>query len=158
MSAQEISGVRVVPSRSPKVSALRLVTSEDVERVRRELAARQATEDRLRKEKASIGGAHRRQVVRGTSVRPSLLDLSIRAAGFVLAAMVCFVVGLALMNYSAVERGESVVVQAGDTLWSVAVSVPEAPSVSAAMEDIKELNDLRSDVLNVGQGLILPRY
>ena len=96
--------------------------------------------------------------MRGTSARPSLLDLSIRAAGFVLAAMVCFVVGLALMNYSAVERGESVVVQAGDTLWSVAVSVPEAPSVSAAMEDIKELNDLRSDVLNVGQGLILPRY
>ncbi len=157
MSAQEISGVRLVPSRSPKVSALRLVTSEDVERVRRELAARQATEDRLRKEKASVGGANR-QIVGGMSVRPSLLDLSIRVAGFVLAAMVCFVVGLALMNYSAVERGESVVVQAGDTLWSVAVSVPEAPSVSAAMEDIKELNDLRSDVLNVGQGLILPRY
>ncbi len=158
MSAQEISGVRVVPTRSSKVSALRLVTSEDVERVRKEWASRQAVEAEVVAGRGVGNGAFCRQSLSKLSVPSGLLDVTIRAAGFVLAAMVCFVIGLLLMDYSAVEGGESVVVQAGDTLWSVAMSVPAAPSVSAAVEDIKELNDLNSDILSVGQDLILPRY
>lgn len=158
MSAQEISGVRVVSAKSPKVSALRLVTSEDIERLRKELASRRAVEIVPLGEKGVATGAFYRQPSTKPFVSSGLLDLAIRASGFVLAAMVCFVIGMLLMEYSTVDRGESVVVQTGDTLWSVAMSVPEAPSVSSAVEDIKELNGLSSDILNVGQDLVLPRY
>ena len=158
MSVQEISGVHVVSTRSPKVSALRLVTSEDVERLRRELASRRAGESTPPGRKGVSAGVVRQQPSPKPFASFGLLDMTIRAAGFVLAAMVCFVIGVLLMDYSAVDRGGSVVVQTGDTLWSVAMTVPEAPSVSAAVEDIKELNGLSSDILNVGQDLILPRY
>lgn len=158
MSVQEISGVHVVSTRSPKVSALRLVTSENVEQLRRELASHRAGETAPPGRKCVKAGVLRQQPSPKSLASFGLLDLTIRAAGFVLAAMVCFVIGVLLMDYSAVDRGGSVVVQTGDTLWSVAMSVPEAPSVSAAVEDIKELNGLSSDILNVGQDLILPRY
>ncbi|MFT3943132.1 MAG: LysM peptidoglycan-binding domain-containing protein [Ancrocorticia sp.] len=165
MGALEISVGRVVPTRSPKATTLRLVTSEDVERVRQEMAARQATPKSLRERKVAEGtylrelsGMRLGEPSRKVTATPGYLDMAIRVVGFALAAMVCFVVGLALMDFSSVEPGGSLLVQPGDTLWSVATLVPEAPSVSAAVEDIKELNGLRSDILNVGQGLILPRY
>ncbi len=157
MSAQEISDVHVVSTRSLKVSALRLVTSEDLERVRRELAVRQVTPGFLKAGMASEG-LRLRQSLRRELIASRFLDLAIRIAGFVLAVMVCFVVGLALLEYSGVDSGGRVVVQTGDTLWTVAMSVPEAPSIMAAVEDIKELNGLRSDTLSAGQDLILPRY
>ena len=157
MGAQEISSVRLVSTRSMKVSTLRLVTSEDVERARKELVARQATSTFAGKG-AATEGMRLQHAPRQVPVASRFLDLTIRVAGFVFATMVFFVIGVALVNYSEVESGGRVVVQTGDTLWSVAMSVPEVPSITAAIEDIKELNGLQSDTLSVGQDLIIPRY
>ncbi len=86
------------------------------------------------------------------------IDLAIKAAAVVLAILVVVTVGVVLGSGAAIPVGDAVVVQVGDTLWSLASSIPEVPSVGIAVADIQELNGLASDSLAVGQNLVLPRY
>ena len=52
--------------------------------------------------------------------------------------------------------GSSVVVQSGDTLWSIASSLGEDGDVRAVVDEIQRLNDLRDAELHPGQILLLP--
>ncbi len=52
--------------------------------------------------------------------------------------------------------GSSVVVQPGDTLWSIASALPGDDDVRALIDDIQELNDLQGAQLRPGQVLLLP--
>ena len=51
---------------------------------------------------------------------------------------------------------ESVVVQSGDTLWSIAEDVAGTADVRAVVARIQQLNDLQGTVLVPGQVLELP--
>jgi LysM repeat protein len=51
---------------------------------------------------------------------------------------------------------QSVVVQPGDTLWSVATSLDGDGDVRAVVDEIQQLNGLDSEVLLPGQTLLLP--
>jgi len=51
-----------------------------------------------------------------------------------------------------------VVVQSGDTLWSIAEGVEGAPDTATAVADIAALNGLPSHAVAPGQVLELPRY
>jgi hypothetical protein len=51
---------------------------------------------------------------------------------------------------------ESVVVQPGDTLWSIATSLVGDGDVRAVVDEIQELNGLNGGVLVPGQTLLLP--
>ncbi|HVD29741.1 MAG TPA: LysM peptidoglycan-binding domain-containing protein [Mycobacteriales bacterium] len=50
----------------------------------------------------------------------------------------------------------SVVVQQGDTLWSIASSLDGDRDVRAVVDEIQELNGLRSAEVRPGQILLLP--
>jgi len=50
----------------------------------------------------------------------------------------------------------SVVVQPGDTLWSIAASLEGDGDVRAAVDEIQQLNGLHDAVLIPGQILLLP--
>jgi LysM repeat protein len=50
----------------------------------------------------------------------------------------------------------SVVVQPGDTLWSIATSLEGAGDVRVLVDEIQELNGLDSAVLVPGRTLLLP--
>ena len=50
----------------------------------------------------------------------------------------------------------SVVVQSGDTLWSIATTLDGDGDVRALVDEIQELNGLNSAVLVPGQTLLLP--
>ncbi len=50
----------------------------------------------------------------------------------------------------------TVVVQAGDTLWSIAASHYPADDVRARVDDIEQANGLSGPVIRVGQTLQLP--
>ncbi|MFT0847869.1 LysM peptidoglycan-binding domain-containing protein [Actinomycetaceae bacterium L2_0104] len=86
------------------------------------------------------------------------VDLAIKVAAALLVVVAVAVAAIVLGVGTASTVGDVVVVQAGDTLWSVASAVPGAPSVSTAVADIQELNGLGSSALSVGQDLLLPRY
>ena len=74
--------------------------------------------------------------------------------------LLCSVALVGLGIGFALKGGEvsGVVVQPGDSLYSIAASLPDAPSPTQAAEDIRFLNSLESDNLRVGQTLILPEY
>src|SRR4051812_40060941 len=50
----------------------------------------------------------------------------------------------------------SVVVQPGDTLWSIASSLDSGGDVRAVVDEIQELNGLRTSALRPGQILLVP--
>jgi hypothetical protein len=52
--------------------------------------------------------------------------------------------------------GSSVVVQPGDTLWSIASGLHDDGDVRALIDEIQELNGLESAELHPGQSLLLP--
>jgi nucleoid-associated protein YgaU len=52
--------------------------------------------------------------------------------------------------------GSSVVVQSGDTLWSIASAVAEDADVRAVVDEIQDLNGLDGAELRPGQVLVLP--
>ena len=74
--------------------------------------------------------------------------------------LLCSVALVGLGIGFALKGGEvpGVVVQPGDSLYSIAASLPDAPSPAQAAEDIRFLNALEGDNLQVGQTLILPEY
>lgn len=53
---------------------------------------------------------------------------------------------------------ESVIVQSGDTLWSIASGIEGASTTQSAVNDIVSLNGLGTEEISVGQKLLLPSY
>ena len=73
------------------------------------------------------------------------------------AAVSLFGVGLALGAHGSTSAGYTmVVVQAGDTLWSIAVEHYPADDVRVRVDDIEQANGLARPTIQVGQTLRLP--
>jgi hypothetical protein len=54
------------------------------------------------------------------------------------------------------HAGSTVVVQPGDTLWSIAANRYPADDVRVRVEDIERANNLSGPVIQVGETLLLP--
>lgn len=77
------------------------------------------------------------------------------AAVFLLALSVSL--GLAVVAHSGTApQDATVVVQAGDTLWSIAAEHYPTSDVRARVADLERVNGLRSPVIQVGETLRLP--
>ena len=75
----------------------------------------------------------------------------------VLAACSLATVGLAKVAYGGSTPADAtVVVQPGDTLWSIATAHYPADDVRARVDDIERLNGLQSPLIEVGETLHLP--
>ena len=73
------------------------------------------------------------------------------------AAVSLFGVGLALGAQGSTSAGyTTVVVQPGDTLWSIAVEHYPADDVRVRVDDIEQANGLSGPTIVVGQTLRLP--
>ena len=73
------------------------------------------------------------------------------------AAVSLFGVGLALGAHGSTSAGyATVVVQPGDTLWSIAVEHYPADDVRVRVDDIEQANGLAGPAIQVGQTLRLP--
>lgn len=76
--------------------------------------------------------------------------------------MVGAVLALAGTGFAVVAHGSSprpdttVVVQPGDTLWSIATEHYPSDDVRVRVEDIERANGLQGPVIQVGQTLVLP--
>ena len=97
--------------------------------------------------------------------RPAPLRLTRRARR--LAAVLGLAVGVALGSWLGPLLGagggdlrlageSAVVVQSGDTLWSIASSLDPDGDVRALIDEIQELNGLRGSDLRPGQTLLVP--
>ena len=81
----------------------------------------------------------------------------VRRAALVLGAVVMFSLGLAVAARGGPPPAETtVVVQPGDTLWSIASEHYPADDVRVRVGDIEQANDLAGPVIQVGQRLRLP--
>jgi LysM repeat protein len=65
-------------------------------------------------------------------------------------------VSLAVVAHGGTAQDGSVVVQPGDTLWSIAAEHYPSSDVRARVEDIERANGLHSPVIQVGDTLRLP--
>ena len=75
----------------------------------------------------------------------------------VLSAAVALSLGLArAAEGQAPATHEAVIVQPGDTLWSIAAARYPGSDVRAKIWDIEQANHLRSPVIEVGQTLEIP--
>lgn len=110
-----------------------------------------------------------RRTARNASLRPeskqevalapdALLMFVIRFLGAVLVVLALIATGLVVGKALAPAPSSAITVMPGDTLFSIAANVEDAPSIGTAIEDIKNLNVLGSERLAVGQKLILPEY
>ncbi|AWE42612.1 MULTISPECIES: LysM peptidoglycan-binding domain-containing protein [unclassified Actinobaculum] len=116
-----------------------------------------ASEGRGRAAPVTAVGANSR-VRHAHSVNVAHMILALRLAFGALAAAALVVLGLGIGSLFVPAPGDSVVVQSGDTLWSIAATLPDAPDTATAVADIKAQNGLTSDAIAVGQVLELPRY
>ncbi|HZK04866.1 MAG TPA: LysM peptidoglycan-binding domain-containing protein [Actinomycetaceae bacterium] len=82
------------------------------------------------------------------------LRIAAGAAAVVLALVVGGLLGFALRGVPV--AGESVVVGAGDTLWSIAAAERPASDVRDTIAQIVSLNGLESATVHPGQLLVLP--
>ena len=73
-----------------------------------------------------------------------------------LAALVGGLVVFTSLGLAVAARGGTVVVQPGDTLWSIASEHYPADDVRVRVDDIEQANDLAGPVIQVGQRLRLP--
>jgi LysM repeat protein len=99
----------------------------------------------------------------GYGIRPLRAQRSARAWLAVARALVVLGVALvAIFALALVAQGgapaasTTVVVQRGDTLWSIAAAHYPADDVRVRVEDIEHANSLSSPVIQVGQTLRLP--
>lgn len=106
-----------------------------------------------------LGRVQRSQVQRG-QVR---LTRRGRVVVVLAALVLTLVVGIALSGVSSAseEAGaapatEVVVVNEGDTLWGIAAEVAEDGEVRSMITEIRELNDLDSSVVTLGQKIHVP--
>jgi LysM repeat protein len=75
----------------------------------------------------------------------------------VLGLTIAATVGLAVVAHGGSAQVDStVVVQPGDTLWSIASARYPSDDVRVRVDDIERANGLRSPVIEVGQTLQLP--
>jgi LysM repeat protein len=75
----------------------------------------------------------------------------------VVAAVACLSVGFAIGAHgSAPSHYSTVVVQPGDTLWSIAAGHYPGDDVRIRVDDIEQANGLRGPNIEVGQTLRLP--
>jgi len=73
------------------------------------------------------------------------------------AAVLCLSVGFALGARGSADRGyTTVVVQPGDTLWSIASARYPGDDVRIRVQDIEQANGLAGPTIQVGQSLKLP--
>ena len=73
------------------------------------------------------------------------------------AAACVFSLGFALGAHgSGAPPYATVVVEPGDTIWSIAAEHYPNDDLRARVDDIEQLNGLRSPIIEVGQRLILP--
>jgi nucleoid-associated protein YgaU len=83
--------------------------------------------------------------------------LGLRRALAVLAVVLASGLGFAVVAHGGSPRPETkVVVQPGDTLWSIAAAHYPSDDVRVRVDDIERVNGLRGPVIEVGQTLRLP--
>jgi nucleoid-associated protein YgaU len=96
----------------------------------------------------------------GYGIRPLRSTRRIRPAGRLVAVMLLALsvsLGLALVAHGgAAAQDATVVVQPGDTLWSIAVQRYPSDDVRARVGDIERANGLESPVIEAGEILRLP--
>jgi LysM repeat protein len=74
------------------------------------------------------------------------------------AAVFLLGVGFALGAHGSADRGyTTVVVEPGDTLWSIAAAHYPSDDVRVRVQDIEAANGLQGPIVEVGQSLKLPR-
>lgn len=78
------------------------------------------------------------------------------AAVLVLAALAGLALGESNPGALPEESVRTYVVQPGDSLWSIAQKADSSATQSATIEQIRALNSLASDHLQVGQSLVIP--
>ena len=104
---------------------------------------------------------------RPTPVRPQTVRLRLTRRARRLAVVMALAAGVALGSWLGpllaggngdlrLAGGSSVVVQPGDTLWSIATSLDDDGDVRALVDDLQRLNDLEGAELVPGQVLQLP--
>lgn len=66
----------------------------------------------------------------------------------------------ASMEHGSSKYYASIQIQQGDTLWGIASAYrsPEYGSIRDYIDEVKELNQLRSDEIHAGQFLIVPYF
>lgn len=83
---------------------------------------------------------------------------SVRRLLAAVAAVFLLAVGLALGVHGSADRGHTtVVVEPGDTLWSIAAEHYPSDDVRVRVQDIEAANGLQGPIIEVGQSLKLPR-
>ncbi|MDO4888316.1 MAG: LysM peptidoglycan-binding domain-containing protein [Actinomycetaceae bacterium] len=82
----------------------------------------------------------------------------VRAVVAALTVAALVVGGLVLGSLLAAPDSTEVVVQSGDTIWSIASRLEGGPDTAAVVSDIVALNGLGSQDLDVGQTLLVPSY
>lgn len=86
--------------------------------------------------------------------------LAIVIKGLLVLILFCCValVGLGIGSSLKGDASTVVTVQPGDSLYSIATSLPHAPPPNVVVADIRSLNTLENDTLYAGQKLLLPEY
>ena len=80
-----------------------------------------------------------------------------RRVAMVAAGLLLVGAGLAVVAHGSSSPNETtVVVEPGDTLWSIAAERYPSDDVRDRVDDIERANRLRSPVIEVGQTLVLP--
>lgn len=92
-----------------------------------------------------------------TSRRPGAAARSLGRLAVVLGLTLASTLGLAVVAQGGSTQADSkVVVQPGDTLWSIASARYPADDVRVRVDDIERANGLQNPVIEVGQTLQLP--
>ena len=103
---------------------------------------------------------HEQMYATGYGIRPLRSGRSLRPAHRL--AAVCLLALSVSLGFAVVAHGgtaladSAVVVQPGDTLWSIAAQHYPSDDVRARVEDIERANSLRSPLIEVGETLRLP--
>ena len=77
-------------------------------------------------------------------------------AALALGAVVALGIGLAAAVHGDTRPAATIVVQPGDTLWSIALEHYPGDDVRARVQDIEQANGLHGPRIEVGQSLKLP--
>lgn len=156
-SPAEVSHLRVVPTASSP--AVTFGSHGDSEGSISELHAVQlhhskGTEDKCTEETPLRNS---RVAKDGDDVALGLLR-AIYAVAVIAGILALTVVGLFIGSLFSPAPTQVVTVQQGDTVWSIAASVPGAPSTEVAVHDIQSLNNVSGDRINPGTVLEVPVY
>ena len=96
----------------------------------------------------------------GYGIRPLRSSRRIKPAGRLAAVLLLALavsLGLAVVAHGgSANAGSTIVVQPGDTLWSIATEHYPSDDVRARVQDIESANGLRSPMIEVGETLRLP--